>query len=177
MVKPYTPACPLHSASANRLAAPSLRGTASHSTKSWLYAGSQMVDRAPHWHQDSRKSTHLLPQAKDTSFPTTPWLRRWSSCTYMLHLHVALCSLALLMQIVLTWFLLLWVCTLMVECTYWKSIWIKAWAERYVICNVINTGSNRSCKSHEARNDSAGTLSAGMWAVAAVEQILSVNLL
>ena len=42
MVRPYTPACPLRSASANRLAAPILR--VSHSTKSRLFAA-----LAPKW--------------------------------------------------------------------------------------------------------------------------------
>ena len=38
MVKPYTPACPLRSASAKHLDAPSLRGTANYSTKSRVFA-------------------------------------------------------------------------------------------------------------------------------------------
>ena len=42
-------------------------------------------------------------------------------CVIELHLHVALCSLAFLKKIVLSWFFLFWVCTLMVECTYCKS--------------------------------------------------------
>jgi len=31
---------------------------------------SSVVERAPHWHQDSRKSLHLLLETKNTSFPT-----------------------------------------------------------------------------------------------------------
>ena len=52
------------------------------------------LPKAPHWHQDSRKSTHLLPQAKSTSLQTTPWLRRWCpynqkvKITFIWHLHV-----------------------------------------------------------------------------------------
>ena len=61
MVKRYTPA-------QHRLVAPSLR--ANHSTKSRLFAV-----LAPKWHQDSRKSTHLPPQSKNTPFPTIPWIQ------------------------------------------------------------------------------------------------------
>ena len=97
MVKPYTSARPLLSASANRLAAPSRR--ANHS---------------------SRKSTHLPPQTKDTSLPTILWIQKIIMYLVALiwHLHKALCSLAFLKKIVLAWFFLFWVCTPMVECTY-----------------------------------------------------------
>ena len=72
MVKRYTPAHSLRSASANRLVAPSLR--ANHSTKCCC-PGSWMVKWAPKWHQDSRKSVHLPPQTKNTPLPTIPWIK------------------------------------------------------------------------------------------------------
>ena len=73
MVKPYTPARSLRSASANQLVAPSLR--AKHSTKSRLFAV-----LAPKWWNelpnDIRKSIHLPPQTKNTSLPAIPWIKK-----------------------------------------------------------------------------------------------------
>ena len=98
--------------------------------------GSYMVERAPQWHQDSRKSTHLPPQTKDTSLLTIPWIKKLNSSTLVpliWHLPIALCSLAFMKKIVLSWFLKFWVCALMVECTYCKSLWIKTSAKWHVM--------------------------------------------
>ena len=60
MVKRYSPARPLRSASVNQLVALSLR--AKHSSKSLPFA-------------ESRKFTHLPPQTENTPLPTTPWIK------------------------------------------------------------------------------------------------------
>ena len=55
------------------------------------------------------------------------------SCTYILHLHVALVVWLFWRLIVLTWFLLFWVCTLIVNCTDCTWLWIKASSKRIVM--------------------------------------------
>ncbi len=72
MIKPYTPACPIHSAPERRLASPSLRGGPSyHSTKPHLFA----VTDPQGWNDlpvdVSRNSTHL--QTENSSVQTAPW--------------------------------------------------------------------------------------------------------
>lgn len=64
MIKPYTPACTLCSASANRRSTPSARvGPRYHSTKSpwngWT---------TPHWYKDSRVHTSSVADWKPTCF-------------------------------------------------------------------------------------------------------------
>ncbi len=71
MVKPHTPAHPLHSATAIQLATPSLRGGPSyHSSKSHLFPV-PAPQWAPQGYQVSRNSTHL--QTENSSVQTTPW--------------------------------------------------------------------------------------------------------
>ena len=91
MVKPYTPARPLPIG----LLLPHCELTTLQNPDCllcWL-----RNERAPQWHQDSRKSTPLPPQTKYTSLPITPWWRRWCLITNSiqnkknhLDLHVAL---------------------------------------------------------------------------------------
>ena len=92
--------------------------------------GSKMVEWATQLHQDSRKSIHLPLQTKNTPLMTIPWIKKIKiKCSTLValiwHLHVALCSFSFLKKIVL----LFWVCTLLVECTYCKLLWIKGSAK------------------------------------------------
>ena len=63
---------------------------------------------------------------------------------------MALCSLAFLKKIVLSWFLLFWVFTLTVECTYCKSLWIKASAKWNVMWKCKDFSGQRSRWPHES---------------------------
>ena len=120
-----------HSALANRLAAPSLRGTASHQQNHVCCPGFQMVEQADIRTADTQKhisSDYTLVKKMISNIHRLLW------CWYIKNIYIAItsstCSLAFLKHIVFTWFLLFWVCTLMVEC---KSLWIKASAKLNVM--------------------------------------------
>ena len=80
MYKQHNPVRPLHSAAANRLATHSLRGgpqlPRNKITTVCCGPGSTMKKQAPHWHQDSRQSTHR-PSKTEMSF----------CCFFSLHLQ------------------------------------------------------------------------------------------
>jgi len=49
-----------------------------------------VVERAPHWRQDSRKSLHLLPETKNTSFLTISGLKHRFALQW--HLNGSYCG-------------------------------------------------------------------------------------
>ena len=98
MVKPYTSARPLCSASANRLVAPSLR--ASHSTKSQLFAV-----LAPKWWKElpiDIRTAEVKPRTRQVLLKTKT--RKWSTrreqpgetglCCFNTRQHVNACELS-----------------------------------------------------------------------------------